>query len=229
MADLKTICLTKLLRVCGKSYEPDPHVPASFILKTLVRRAVWLLRGLVRLQKQIFIGPCVTIDGASNLQVGRLSTFDPFVWINAIAKTRVQIGQNVRIGAYSRIMCTAHFSKVSEGFTIGDNSGCGEYCFFGAAGGITIGRNVMMGQYVSMHAQDHVYADINMPIQQQGTMEKGITIADDCWIGSKVTILDGTILGKHCVVAAGAVVKGTFPDGCVIGGVPAKIIKTLAA
>lgn len=228
MADLKTVCLSKILQICGKHYQPDPHVPVSFILKTVCRRVIWMLRGILYVQKAIFIGSGVTIDGASNLHIGRLSTIDPNVWINAVAKTKVMIGQNIRIGAFSRIMCTAHLSKVGAGFSMGDNSGCGEYCFFGAAGGIAIGRNVMMGQYVSMHAQDHIYQDIHTPIQQQGTTEKGIIIGDDCWIGAKATILDGTVVGKHCVIAAGAVVKGTFPDYCVIGGVPAKIIKTLS-
>ena len=51
-------------------------------------------------------------------------------------------------------------------------------------------------------------------------------IGSDCWIGAKVTILDGTILEDGCIVAAGAVVKGHFPKYSVIGGVPARIIKT---
>lgn len=50
-------------------------------------------------------------------------------------------------------------------------------------------------------------------------------IGNDCWIGAKATILDGTVIGNHCIVAAGAVVKGTYPDNVIIGGVPAKIIK----
>ena len=46
-------------------------------------------------------------------------------------------------------------------------------------------------------------------------------------MGAKVTFLDGTIIGNHCVVAAGAVVNGTYPDFSVIGGIPAKIIKSI--
>ena len=54
---------------------------------------------------------------------------------------------------------------------------------------------------------------------------KPITIGNNCWIGAKVTILDGTKIGNGCIVAAGAVVKGIFPDNVIIGGVPAKILK----
>ena len=48
------------------------------------------------------------------------------------------------------------------------------------------------------------------------------------WIGAKATFLDGSTIGNNCVVAAGAVVNGIFPDNTVVGGVPAKIIKTIA-
>ena len=52
-----------------------------------------------------------------------------------------------------------------------------------------------------------------------------IKIGNDCWIGAKVTILDGTVIGDHSIVAAGAVVTGKFPPYSIMGGVPAKIIK----
>jgi maltose O-acetyltransferase len=47
------------------------------------------------------------------------------------------------------------------------------------------------------------------------------------WIGDRVLILKGSEIGEGCVVAAGAVVSGKFPPDVLIGGVPAKIIRTL--
>jgi len=214
-----------LLNMFGKNYIPDPHIPISHIIYIILSRMMDLLRGLIFVRSKIFLGRHATIEGKDNIIFGQYGTIDAYVSINAIARHKVLIGKSVRIGAFSRILCTAHLSKVGAGFTIGDHSGCGEYCFFGAAGGITIGKHVIMGQYVSMHAQNHSYDDINTLIQHQPTTEQGIIIGDDCWIGAKATILDGTQIGNHCVVAAGAVVKGTFPDNVVIGGVPAKIIK----
>jgi acetyltransferase-like isoleucine patch superfamily enzyme len=52
-----------------------------------------------------------------------------------------------------------------------------------------------------------------------------IIIGDECWIGLNVVIMPGTNLGRGCVVGANSVVKGSFPDYSVIGGVPAKILK----
>ena len=50
-------------------------------------------------------------------------------------------------------------------------------------------------------------------------------IGSGSWLGANVVILPGAHIGENCVVAAGAVVRGTFPDRCVIAGVPAKVIR----
>lgn len=54
-----------------------------------------------------------------------------------------------------------------------------------------------------------------------------ITIGDDVWIGANVTILPGAMIGDGAVVAAGAVVRGVVPPRTVVGGVPARVLKTL--
>jgi len=56
-----------------------------------------------------------------------------------------------------------------------------------------------------------------------------VTIGDDVWVGGGAKILGGTVIGDGCTVAAGAVVKGTFPPNSVIAGVPARVIRTLDA
>jgi len=67
----------------------------------------------------------------------------------------------------------------------------------------------------SMHPSEHVAG-------------KDITIGNNCWVGMNAVILPGVVLGDHTVVAAGAVVAKSFPQGyCIIGGVPAKKISDL--
>ena len=53
-----------------------------------------------------------------------------------------------------------------------------------------------------------------------------IVVGDHCWFGANVVVLPGVILGDHTVVAAGAVVTRSFPEGYVVlGGIPAEVIK----
>jgi len=53
-----------------------------------------------------------------------------------------------------------------------------------------------------------------------------ITIGNHCWIGTNAIILPGAKLGNNCVVAAGSIVNKEFPSNCLIGGTPARILKT---
>jgi len=58
--------------------------------------------------------------------------------------------------------------------------------------------------------------------------ENPIKIGKNCWIGANAVILPGVELAEHTIVAAGAVVTKSFLEGdCVIGGVPAKVIKKI--
>jgi acetyltransferase-like isoleucine patch superfamily enzyme len=52
-----------------------------------------------------------------------------------------------------------------------------------------------------------------------------VRIGSGSWLGANVVILPGTVLGRNTVVAAGAVVRGEFPDHVVLGGVPAKVLR----
>src|SRR3546814_5479059 len=76
-----------------------------------------------------------------------------------------------------------------------------------------------MGQYVSFHSENHNFSDIEKSIKSQGVTRKGIFVDDDCWVGAKATFLDGANVGKGCVIAAGAVVRGVIPQYSIVGGV----------
>lgn len=216
-----------VLRLFGKTYRPDPAVPTLYFMGLAFGRVVDLFRGFARTGHAVFVGPRVRLEGRGNIDFGRYVTLERDVTVNAILKRDMKLGHRVKIGAFTQIMGTAHLSRVGQYFVMGDNTGCGEFCYFGAAGGIAIGKNVVIGQYVSMHAQNHVFADPSKLICDQGTVEKGIIVGDDCWIGAKATILDGARIGHHSVVAAGAVVRGEFPPYSLLAGVPARVVRSL--
>lgn len=108
---------------------------------------------------------------------------------------------------------------------IGDNSGLGVNCVI--PDGSVIGRDVMMGPNCYIHARNHKFELIDVPMRKQGYSEvKPCVIDDDVWIGRNVTIMVGRHISKGTIIAANSVVTKDFPPYSIIGGNPAKIIKT---
>ena len=92
---------------------------------------------------------------------------------------------------------------------------------------IELGDEIQTGPYVYITDQNHSYLDPDQPVGWQTPSEAAVSIGSGSWLGANAVILPGTVLGKNTVVAAGAVVRGTFPDHVVIGGVPAKVLRHL--
>ncbi len=90
---------------------------------------------------------------------------------------------------------------------------------------IELGDEIQTGPYVYITDQNHGYEDINAPVGWQATKEGAVKIGSGSWLGANVVILPGTTLGRNSVVAAGAVVRGEFPDHVVLGGIPARILR----
>lgn len=223
---IKTV-FQKLLNRSGKDYQIDTRIPSGLFYLTLYKRFSMLVRGLLKTRRKVFIGHHTSLYNVSNIQFGQSVTIDHHCTIDGYASQPVVLGDCVKIGAYSVLSSTSHFSKYGVGLKMGNHSAVGMYTEFGAAGGIEIGDHVIMGSYVSFHSENHNFSDPNQPIRLQGVSSKGIQIGNNVWVGAKVTFLDGSQVGSNCVVAAGAVVNGVYPDNCIIGGVPAKVIKML--
>lgn len=106
---------------------------------------------------------------------------------------------------------------------VGKNSVIGRaYGFYQAFGGIYIGNYVQFATHVSLLTSNH---DI---YNQYISHHKPIIIGDYCWLAMNTSILPGVELGPRTIVATGAVVNKSFPEGyCILGGVPAKVVKRL--
>jgi len=109
--------------------------------------------------------------------------------------------------------------------TIGDHTRVGIHCI--VIGPVCIGNHVNLAQGITVTALNHNFEDTTKRIDEQGISTKPVVIGDDVWIGANAVILPGVTIGRHVVVAAGAVVTKDVPDNCVIGGVPAKLIKQI--
>jgi acetyltransferase-like isoleucine patch superfamily enzyme len=216
-----------LLEKKGKKYQLDKNIPNQLLIHSLVSRIILLGRGVLYLRKKVFLGKNCQILNKKNISFGSNVTVGKSSIIDGYASEKIVFGNNVNIGAYSMVSSTSHMSKFGKGLKIGNNSGIGRFTEFGASGGITIGNDVIMGSYISFHSENHNFEDSTKLIRNQGVTSSGIVIGNNVWVGAKVTFLDGCIIGNNCVVAAGAVVKGVFPNNVVIGGVPARILKEI--
>ena len=94
-------------------------------------------------------------------------------------------------------------------------------------GPVTIGNHVNLAQGITVTALNHNFSEKDKRIDEQGVSTGQVVIGDDVWIGANAVVLPNVSIGRHCVIAAGAVVTKDVPDGCVVSGVPAPIIKTL--
>jgi len=96
-------------------------------------------------------------------------------------------------------------------------------CTFLDLGGITIEDNVLIAAKVNLLSEGHPLT----PENRQSLVPGPIRIKKNAWIGANATILPGVTIGENAVVAAGAVVSKDVPDNTIVGGIPAKIIKTI--
>ena len=115
------------------------------------------------------------------------------------------------------------YADYGQNITVGKNVFINSGCCFQDQGGIIIGDNVLIGQQVVIATLNH---DL-MPEKRANMLPAPVTIGDGVWIGAHATILSGVTIGSGAVVAAGAVVTKDVPENTVVGGVPAKIIKTI--
>lgn len=185
-----------------------------------------LCYGVIRFGGASFVHPSSTIKCTSKIKFGKNFSIGRKCYIDALSKRGLICGDNVSMGFLTHIELTGSLKLLGQGMIVGNNVGLGSHGHYGSGAGLLeIGDNTIFGNYVSIHPENHCFTDLDTPIRLQGVNGKGIKIGNDCWIGAKVTILDGTNIGDHSIVAAGAVVTGKFPPYSIIGGVPAKILR----
>lgn len=106
---------------------------------------------------------------------------------------------------------------------IGKNVFINHACSFLDMGGITLEDHVLLGPKVNLITENHPID----PTNRRALIGKPILIKRNAWIGAAATILPGITIGENAIVAAGAVVSKDVPANTVVGGIPAKFIKTI--
>lgn len=162
-----------------------------------------------------------------HIQVGRAFNLEEGCELVGLSRRGVVFGHRCTVGRFASIRPTnVLLGEVGEGLVVGNHSNIGPYSYIGCSGYVEIGNNVMMGPRVNLLAENHNAERVDVPMKSQGVTRKAIVIKDDCWLGANSTVLAGVTIGEGSIVAAGAVVTKDVPAFSIVGGVPARVIKS---
>lgn len=171
--------------------------------------ALWCGRCLALRHAHVEIDPSAKIspEARINPRGGRIK-IGPRCTIaaGAIVQGNVELGEN----------CSIQTGSILVGSGTAENP----------SGRIKIGNHVRIAPFVQMIAANHRFADTARSIASQGVEPGSITIEDDVWVAGRVMITANVTVGTGSVLAAGAVVTKNVPPWSVMGGVPAKLIKS---
>jgi acetyltransferase-like isoleucine patch superfamily enzyme len=150
-----------------------------------------------------------------------------------IGGKKITIGNNFssfrrnRIEVFGKILDNDYSGKL----IIGDNFSMNDDCHIACINKITIGNDVLFASKIFI--TDHLHGKTNLnslflPPRLRPLFSKGeVIIKDNVWVGEGVVILPGVTISENCIIGANSVVTKSFPRNSVIGGNPAKVIRTI--
>lgn len=204
----------RLLTTC---FGGIPNIFLGKKLRNFVYRSL-----LNRIGRGVNIQHFVELIGTPYIEIGNQVSLLKGVQINALGhpNNKVKIKDRVRLerGVDIRSLYDTHI-------TIDENAYIGPYVLITGTGNIKIGKNCLIAPHCGIFANNHIFADPTLTIEQQGVTRQGIVIEDDCWLGHNVTVLDGVIIGKGSIIGAGSVVNKNIPPFSIAVGTPVRIIK----
>ena len=189
-------------------------------VRGLCYRLILRMDGLAAIESR------VRLRFADHIKLSHGVYLDENVYLHACPQG-IEIGPRT-IVMHGAVLHVYNFRDMPQsGIKIGSDSLIGEYSVIRGQGGVQIGDRVYTSPFTQIIAVNHVFDDPNRPFVEQGITAEGIIIEDDVWLGAGAIITDGVRVGKGAVVAAGAVVTKDVPPHTVVGGVPAKPLKTI--
>ncbi len=146
-----------------------------------------------------------------------------------LGRKQITIGSNSQIHSNCMLMAVTRYGNkdYTPKIEIGSDVYIGRHVYITAIQEISIGDHAVLSEHVYITDLNHGFDPNSGPIMRQALDSKGsVRIGQNCFLGYRVSVMPGVILGDWCIVGANSVVTASFPAYSMIGGAPARLIKT---
>lgn len=172
-------------------------------LKKYIRAVVCLIFSLIKFS-------FIKLYSWNSFKFSLLNIVSPFTEVEVGRNSKLVLGKLIRMksGAKIRVRRAARME-------IGDNTSLNHGCIFTAHKKILIGKDVQFGPNVQIYDHDHDFR-VENGLKDQKYRTSDVLIGNNVWVGANVVILRGTKIGDNCVIGAGAIIQGEFPNNTLI-------------
>lgn len=175
---------------------------------------------------KLTVGRDVTVRHPSRIKVGRgvilddASVLDIRTDKEAPAECGITLGDHVLIGRGSLIVAKNAYILLEDAVNVSS------HCRIASQSRVRIGSSTLIAAYAYVGPGNHQIPELDRPIISESMDTKGgVDIGHDVWIGARATVLDGVKIGDHAIVGAHSLVREDVPEGAIVAGTPAKIIR----
>lgn len=170
--------------------------------------------------KKVVFGRNLTLRHSHKIRLGDRVILDDQVVLDAKGTDNrgITLGEGGYVGRNSILYCKG--GDIELGPRVNFSANCTVF----SSNSLTIGEGCMIAAYCYLLSGGEYDLKSDLPFADQNGMEtRGpCSVGKNCWLGARVTVLDGSRIGDHSVIAASAVVKGFHPEHSLLGGIPAK-------
>ena len=175
--------------------------------------------------KGVLFGRNITLRHPAKIHLGDGVIIDDNAVIDAKGEHNdgIRLDDQVFIGRSTIVYCKGGNIHLAAGVNVSSR------CTLFSSNALTIGTGTVIGAYsYLLSGGEYDYRDPTPFAQQSGMQTRGpLAVGANCWIGTRVTVLDAASIGDHCVIGAGSVVNRPLAADTLAAGVPARVLKSI--